>query len=98
MESAYEDCLVYELSVKGLKTERQKPIPVIYKKIKLDCGYRLDLLVENNVIVELKSIDLIAPVHVAQILTYMRFAGIKTGLLINFNVPILKQGIKRLVL
>ena len=98
LESAYEECMVYELLAKGLVVERQKPIPVIYKDIRLDYGYRLDLLVENLVIVELKSIDTISPVHEAQILTYMRFSKIKTGLLINFNVTVLKYGLKRFVL
>jgi GxxExxY protein len=98
LESAYEECLVYEMKHKGLKFERQKPIPVLYKEIKLDCGYRIDLLVENQIIVELKSLDLLSKIHTAQILTYMRFANIKTGLLINFNVTVLKNGIKRFVL
>jgi GxxExxY protein len=97
LESAYEECLVYELLRNGLNVERQKPIPVIYKDIKLDCGYRLDLLVEKCVIVELKSIESILTVHEAQILTYMRFAKVKTGLLINFNVRVLKSGLKRFV-
>jgi GxxExxY protein len=97
LESAYEECLVYELLKNGLFVERQKPIPVIYKDIKLDCGYRLDLLVEKCVIVELKSIESILTVHEAQILTYMRFAKVKSGLLINFNVTVLKNGLKRFV-
>lgn len=98
LESTYEQCLLFELSEKGIVVERQKPIPVIYKEFKLDCGYRLDLLVENRVIIELKSIEYFAPVHAAQILTYMKLSGIKTGLLINFNVTVLKNGIKRYVL
>jgi GxxExxY protein len=98
LESAYEECLIYELLTKGLKVERQKPVPVVYKDIKLDCGYRLDLLVDRNIVIELKSVDFIIPVHEAQILTYMRFAKIKTGLLINFNVTVLKNGIRRFVL
>ncbi|MBL7112826.1 MAG: GxxExxY protein [Bacteroidales bacterium] len=98
LESAYEECLVFKLKKKGYNVERQKPIPVIYKEIKLDCGYRLDLLVGNSVIVEIKSIDCIAPVHEAQILTYMKFSNINTGLLINFNVTVLKNGLKRFVL
>jgi GxxExxY protein len=98
LESAYEECLVYELLKKGRQVERQKPVPVIYKEIKLDCGYRLDLLVEKRVVVELKSIDSFSPVHEAQILTYMKFSNIKTGLLINFNVTVLKNGLKRFVL
>lgn len=98
LESAYEECLCYELSVRGLKFEKQKPIPVVYKEIKLECAYRADLLVENEVVVELKSQDAILPVHEAQILTYLKFANKKIGLLINFNVPVLKNGIRRFVL
>lgn len=98
LESSYEECLVYELQNRDLRIERQRAVPVIYKDIKLDCGYRLDILVEDTVIVELKSIEAIAPVHEAQILTYMRWADIKVGLLINFNVTSLKFGIKRFVL
>jgi GxxExxY protein len=98
LESAYEECLMYELSRKELYVKRQTPIPVVYKDIRLDCGYRIDLLVENSVVIELKSVDSLAPIHHAQILTYMRFSGINTGLLINFNVTILKNGLKRFVL
>ena len=98
LESAYEECLCYELSLRSLKVERQKPIPVVYKEIKLDCGYRTDLLVENEVVVELKAQDVILPVHEAQILTYLRFANKKIGLLINFNVTVLKNGIRRFIL
>ena len=98
LESAYEECLSYELIQKGLKVERQKPVPVIYKEIKLDYGYRIDLLVEDSVIVELKSIEAFTPIHEAQILTYMKFAEKKVGLLINFNVTVLKNGLKRYVL
>jgi GxxExxY protein len=95
LESAYEECLFYELKQTGLNVERQKPVPVIYKEIKLDCGYRIDLLVESSVIIELKTVDTFNPVHEAQILTYMKFANKSTGLLINFNVTLLKNGIKR---
>ena len=95
LESAYEECLVFELQKAGLKAERQKPIPVVYKDIKLDCGYRMDILVENLVIVELKTVDTLIPVHEAQILTHMKFADKNIGLLINFNVTLLKNGIKR---
>lgn len=98
LESAYEDCMVYELKIRGVNVERQKAVPVIYKSIKLDCGYRLDLMVENKIIIELKSVDAIIPVHEAQILTYMKFSGANVGLLINFNVTILKNGLKRYVL
>ena len=98
LESAYEECLAFELSNAGLSFDRQKPVPVVYKTIKLECGYRIDLLVANEVVVELKSIDMFAPVHTAQILTYMKFAEKKTGLLINFNVTKLVNGIKRYIL
>jgi GxxExxY protein len=95
LESAYEECMVFELKNAGLRIERQKPIPVVYKEIKLDCGYRIDLLVENNVLIELKTVEALNPVHEAQILTYMKFAEKRTGLLINFNVTLLKNGLKR---
>ena len=95
LESAYEECLAYELGRKGLMITRQQPTPVIYKEIKLECGYRIDILVENKVVIELKVVDAINPVHEAQILTYMKFAKKKLGLLINFNVTVLKNGIKR---
>ena len=98
LESAYEECLAYELQKEGLVVERQKPIPVVYQEVKLDCGYRIDLLIENRIVVELKSIDSFSPVHEAQILTYMKFSKMKTGLLINFNVTVLKTGIRRFVL
>ena len=98
LESAYEECLVFELQKSGLRIERQKPVPVVYKEIKLECGYRIDILVENSIIVELKVVDAFNPVHEAQILTYMKFADKKTGLLINFNVTLLKNGLKRFVL
>ena len=95
LESAYEECMVFELKKEGLKVERQKPIPVIYKEIKLECGYRIDILVENSVLLELKTVEAFNPVHEAQILTYMKFAQKRTELLINFNVNLLKNGIKR---
>lgn len=98
LESAYEECLSYELTRKGLSIKRQKATPVIYKEIKLDYGYRIDILVEETVIVELKAVDSINPVHEAQVLTYMKFSNVKVGLLINFNVAILKNGIKRFIL
>jgi GxxExxY protein len=98
LESAYEECLAYELQLKGYKIERQKPVPIIYKEVKLDYGYRIDILVDDQVIIELKSIEAFAPVHEAQILTYMKFANKEIGLLINFNVTLLKNGIKRYVL
>ncbi len=95
LESAYEECLSFELSNAGLNFERQKAVPVIYKDIKLDCGYRIDILVENQVVLELKTVDAFNPVHEAQILTYMKFSEKKIGLLINFNVTLLKNGLKR---
>ena len=84
LESAYETCLAFELAERGLKVERQKPLPVIYRKVNLDCGYRLDLLVEDVVIVELKTVDCLAPIHEAQLLSYLKLSGCKVGLLINF--------------
>ena len=98
LESAYEECLYYELQKAGLKVEKQKAIPVIYKEIKLDCGYRADLIVEDKIVIELKTVDEFNPVHEAQILTYLKFADKKLGLLINFNVLRLKDGIKRYIL
>ncbi len=95
LESAYEECLVFELNKAGLLTSRQVPVPLVYKEVKLDCGYRIDILVENTVIIELKTVDAFAPVHEAQILTYMKLANKNLGLLINFNVTLLKNGIKR---
>jgi GxxExxY protein len=98
LESAYEECLLFELQQKGLTVERQKPIPVVYKEIQLECGYRLDILVNNDIIIEIKSVENLTPVHTAQVLTYLKFAKIRTGLLINFNVKALPNGLKRLVL
>lgn len=97
LESAYEECLAYELVKKDLKVERQKPVPVVYKEIKLECGYRIDILVEDKVVLELKTVDEFNPVHEAQILTYLKFSEKKVGLLINFNVLRLKDGIKRYI-
>lgn len=98
LESAYEECLFYELSELGLKVERQKPLPLIYREVRLDAGYRVDLLVENCVIVEIKSIEAINDVHLAQIITYSKLSNCKLGLLVNFNVKHLKDGIKRVIL
>jgi len=95
LESAYEECLFYELNHAGLKAEKQRPVPVAYKEIHLDCGYRIDILVENIVIIELKTVELFSPVHEAQILTYMKFAHKSIGLLINFNVTVLINGLRR---
>lgn len=98
LESAYEECLFWELSQAGLFVQRQVPVPVVYKGISLDCAYRLDLVVEKRLILELKAVDALLPIHEAQLLTYMRLAGIRTGLLMNFNVARLKDGITRMVL
>ena len=98
LESAYESALAYELSTAGLMAQRQVDVPVVYKKAKLDCGFRIDLLVEKQLVVELKSVESLLPLHEAQLLTYLKLTGCKVGLLINFNVRLLKSGIKRLVL
>ena len=98
LESTYEQCLAYELKQKGIPFKLQYPLPVKYKGIKLDCGYRVDVYIENKLIVELKSIEKVLPIHKAQLLTYMKLAKIKVGLLINFNVLTLKEGLKRYVL
>jgi len=98
LESTYQFCLAKEMSLLGLDFEQQKPLPLEYKGSKLDCGYRIDFLVEQSVIIELKSVDKLLPIHEAQLLTYLRLSKCKIGLLINFNVPILKQGIKRMAL
>ncbi|MBQ4589542.1 MAG: GxxExxY protein [Bacteroidaceae bacterium] len=95
LESTYEECLCYELSLIGLQVERQKSLPIEYKGIKIDNGYRLDIVVENKVVIELKSVETLLPIHTAQLLTYLKLSHIKYGLLINFNVKSLKEGIKR---
>lgn len=97
LKSAYEECLAMELSLKGMSIERQKPLPVEYKGTKLECGYRIDLAVENKVVIELKCVEAFAPVHEAQLLTYLRLSGLKVGLLINFYTAVLKDGIRRMV-
>ncbi len=98
LESTYEQCLAHELRTANIPFQLQYPLPVEYKEINLDCGYRVDLLVDNSIIVELKSVDSLLPIHDAQLLTYMRLTQIKIGLIINFNVKLLKTGIKRMVL
>jgi len=98
LESTYEQCVAYELIQSGIPFKIQQPIPVVYKQIKLDCGYRVDLLVDDRLIVELKSVEQLLKIHEAQVLTYMKLANIRIGLLINFNVQMLKKGIKRFVL
>ncbi len=97
LENAYVECLCHELWSSGLKVEKQKPLPLVYKDVKMDAGYRVDLLVENRVVVELKSVEMLNDVHVAQVLTYLKLSGCKLGLLINFNVVRLTDGIRRLV-
>jgi len=98
LESAYEECMCHELSIRRLAFQRQVALPVVYKGIKLDCGYRLDLVVEDKVVLELKSVQQITPLHEAQLLTYLRLSGKKVGLLMNFNTVLIKDGIKRMVL
>ncbi len=96
LESVYEECLYYELLKNSLKVEKQKALPLVYETVKLDCGYRIDLFVENKVIVELKSVETLSRLHAAQVLTYLKLSNCKLGLLINFNVELLKDGIKRI--
>jgi len=98
LESAYEECLVQELKLRGIPFEQQKPLPVVYKGMKLDCGYRVDLLVDGRVVVEFKAVEALAPIHEAILLTYLRLSGCKIGLLINFHCAVLKDGIRRRVL
>ena len=97
LESAYEECLAHELNLRGIAFERQRTLPVIYKGVSLDCGYRLDFLVERSVVEELKAVEMLQPIHEAQMLTYLKLGGWTVGLLINFNVPALRCGIKRIV-
>ena len=98
LESAYEACLCYELNLRTLKVERQKALPIIYKDVKLDSGYRLDLIVENEVVVEIKSVSKLLPIHEAQLLSYLKHNGGRRGLLINFNEKLLKNGLRRLII
>jgi GxxExxY protein len=97
LESAYEECLCHELGLRSVSYQRQKELPIHYKSRKLDCGYRLDVVVENALILELKACTRIEPIHEAQLLTYLKLSGFRLGLLINFNVPVLKNGIKRIL-
>lgn len=98
LESAYQECLYYELKQIGLSVEKQKALPLIYKEVRLDAGYRLDLIAENKVIIEIKSVEAINDIHIAQVITYLKISGCKLGLLLNFNVLKMKDGIKRLVM
>jgi len=97
LESAYETCLAFELRQLGFRIDQQKPLPVVYKDVKLDCGYRLDLVVEDSVVVEVKAVEQLAPIHDAQLLSYLRLSEKRVGLLINFHVRVLKNGLKRIV-
>jgi GxxExxY protein len=97
LESAYQECLCYELKNSGLYIQREVPMPIVYKEIKLDHGYRLDVLVENKVVIELKTVEFLNDIHTAQILTYLKLGNYKLGLLLNFHVTILKNGIKRII-
>lgn len=98
LESAYQECLFYELKVLGLYVQKEKPMPIVYKDVKLDHGYRIDLLVENKVVIEIKTVEVLDEVHIAQLLTYLKLGSYKFGLLLNFHVSTLKDGIKRVIL
>ena len=98
LESAYEECLCYEIAQMGLKFQRQVPLPVKYKEVRLDCGYRIDVVVAGTVVLEIKAVDRFMPIHQAQLLTYLKIGGYSLGLLLNFNTPTLKDVIKRIVL
>ena len=97
LESAYKECLAYKINQSGLFVEKEKPMPLVYEMVKLECGYRMDLLVEHKIVIEIKSVDALNDVHLAQTLTYLKLGNYKLGLLINFNVALLKNGIKRVV-
>lgn len=97
LESAYKECMYYKLNQTGIYVEKEKPMPLIYENVKLDCGYRIDLLVDNKLVIEIKSVDALNDIHLAQTLTYLKLGNFKLGLLINFNVVRVKDGIKRVV-
>jgi len=97
LESAYEECLFYELKKSGLNVEKQKPLPLLYEGVKLEIGYRIDLIVENKVVLEIKAVEALNDVHLAQVLTYLRLSNCKLGMLINFNVTLIKNGVRRVV-
>jgi GxxExxY protein len=97
LESAYEECLYYELRKSGLAVEKQKPLPLVYEEVKLDIGYRIDVMVENKLIIEIKAVEILNDVHLAQIMTYLKLSGCKLGLLINFNTVLFKDGVKRVI-
>lgn len=96
LESAYKECLFFELMEAGLKVEKEKPLPLVYQTVKLECGYRVDLFVEQKLIIEVKSIEAVNDVHIAQVLTYLKLSGCKLGLLLNFNVSLLRNGVRRI--
>ena len=96
LESAHEQCVCHELSLRGISFERQQPVPVTYKGVRLDCGYRVDLVVARRLIVEIKAVERLLPIHQAQVLTYLKLTGLDTALLVNFNVPVVKDGLRRL--
>jgi GxxExxY protein len=98
LESAYEECLCFELKNAAIPFRRQVALPVIYKSVKLDCGYRLDIVIESRLVLELKTVEKLLPVHEAQMLTYLKLSGIRVGLLLNFNTPVLKDGLRRMLL
>ncbi len=98
LESAYEECLCYELKSHDVSFRRQVSLPVVYKSVELNCGYRMDIVVDDKLVVELKTVERLLPLHDAQLLTYLKLSGIQTGLLLNFNTPVLKDGVRRLVL
>jgi GxxExxY protein len=98
LESMYEECLSHEMSLQGMTFERQKPLPIVYKGVEMECGYRIDFLVQEQVVVEIKVVDALHPIHHAQLLTYLKVGSWQIGLLINFNVPVLKRGLQRVVL
>jgi len=97
LENAYKESLFYKIKKAGLKVEKEKPMPLVFEEVKLDCGYRIDLLVEDKLVIELKSVEALSEVHFAQILTYLKLGNYKLGLLINFNVALVKDGIKRVI-
>jgi len=98
LESAYQECLCHELTLRNIKFRRQVPLPVIYKGMKLECGYRLDIVAEEKVVIEIKTVEKLLPVHEAQLLTYLKLSGYKVGLLVNFNCEVIRNGLKRMVL
>ena len=97
LENAYTECLFHKIATSGLRAEKQKPMPLVFETVNLECGYRLDILVENRLVIEIKSVDTLHPVHLAQTLTYLRLGGYRLGLLINFNVDVLRDGIRRVI-